>query len=378
MWTIQSAYEQGVASGRASAAFIKGRAEHVLGSYLGWLPGMSREEIGRVLMDYNRQRLEAVPSLSRYPELRGMKELIEAERRGIQEGAGLDDTIAAVHFDGQYYYHREITSKAKGKPPAHCSVAYFGDSDHGPLLATNLDTDIHEPYGAPDWPLLNEHLILGGVSSGVFLDERSPEIFPAPVYKLLARYCRTTDEAVELMERYNLFHGPGNMFVVDRGHNIAMVEKTACRIGVRRSRGFGFITAMTQEHPEIRAFVADRRAASLTARGLPNPCADTRYWDAQDVRRGIMSRLTAEAAKAPTLEKMRALMQYRGSDGVVADNGDVLAPGDPPIEHTIKTAIVCLGEARALWWTRDNERNIPSWDNRREDVVFRDVMLWKA
>ena len=30
------------------------------------------------------------------------------------------------------------------------------------------------------------------------LDEPSPEIFPAPVHKLVQRYCRTADEAVEL------------------------------------------------------------------------------------------------------------------------------------------------------------------------------------
>lgn len=348
-----------------------------MGSYLGWLPGMDREQIGRLLREYNHQRLDAVPSLAKYPELRGLRELIDAERRGVQEGAAMDDTLAAVHFDGQYYFHREIASKAQGRPAAHCSVAYFGDSDHGPLLATNLDTDIHEPYGPPDWPLLNEHLLCGGVSSGVFLDERSPETFPVPLYKLIARYCRSTAEVVEMLERYNLFFGPGNLIFIDRDHDIAMVEKTACRIGVRRAKGFGFVTAMTQEHPEISAFVAQRRAASLIARGLNNPCADTRYWDAQDQRRRIMNRLTAEAAKAPTLEKMRAMMQYRGKDGVVADNGDVLAPGDPPIEHTIKTAIVCLAEARALWWTRDNDRNIPSWDNRREDVTFKDVLLWK-
>ncbi|MCE9590181.1 MAG: hypothetical protein K8S99_06620 [Planctomycetes bacterium] len=376
MWTIGSWYEEGLAAGRALGEFIRGRAGHVLKSYLGWLPGKSREEIGRLLTEYNRKRLEATPDLAKFPELRGMRELIEAERRGIREGAGLDDVLAAVHFDGQTYFHREIAGKAQGAPKAHCSVAYFATSDHGPLLASNLDTDIHEPYAPPGWPLLNEHLIFGGVSSGVFLDESSPEIFPVPVFKLIARYCRSAPEAVEMLDRYRLFAGPGNLIIIDRDHRIAMIEKTACRMGVRWADGFGFITAMTQEDPAMKAFVSERRAASLVARGLPNPCADTRYWDAQDVRREIMNRLTADARSDPTLEKMRALMQYRGPDGVVADNGDILAPGDPPIEHTIKMQIICLAEARALWWTRDNARNIPSWENRREDVTFTDVLAW--
>src|SRR5690606_8730246 len=123
-------------------------------------------------------------------------------------------------------------------------------------------------------------------------------------------------------------------------------------------------------------FVAERRAASLQARGLSSPCADTRYWDAQDVRRAILNRLLDDARANPTLEKLRAMMQYRGPDGLVAGNGDVLHPGDPGIEHTLRTQIFCLAEGRALWWARDNARDIPSWENRREDVTFKDVWLW--
>jgi hypothetical protein len=134
---------------------------------------------------------------------------------------------------------------------------------------------------------------------------------------------------------------------------------------------------MTQEHPEIRAYVAERRAASLVARGLPSPCLDTRYWAAQDKRRELMNRLLEDARKAPTLEKMRALIQYRGPDGFVCGNGDVLFPGDPPTEYTVRTQLFCLAEGRALWWTRDNQRNIPTWQNRREDIHFSDVWLWK-
>jgi hypothetical protein len=180
-----------------------------------------------------------------------------------------------------------------------------------------------------------------------------------------------------MFTRYNHFWGPGNMIVVDRQHDVAMIEKTSCRIGVRRSTdGFGFVTAMTAQDPEINTFLADRRKASLVERGLPDPCADTRYWDAQDTRHNIMTRLLDEARANPTLESMRALMQYRGEDGVVCDNGDMLHPDDPPIEHTIKTQIWCLSEGRAQWWTRDNEKNIPSWENKREDIHFQDVSLW--
>ncbi|MCX5662662.1 MAG: hypothetical protein NTW19_23525 [Planctomycetota bacterium] len=376
MWTPRSSYEEAFAAAKARGEFLRAKSEHIVQLYVGQVGKGGRTEVARVLGESNRGRLAAAPDLQRYPELIGMRELIEAEWRGTRDGAGLDDAQAEACADGNYFLHRVIAS-GRFKPKAHCSVAYFPTSDHGALLASNLDTDINEPYTEPTWPLMNEHLIMGGVSSGVFLDEESPETFPAPVFKLIARYCWSTDEAVEMLTRYNLFWGPGNHIVIDRRGRVAMIEKSACRIGVRHSKdGFGFTTAMVSREPGMKAFLADRRAASLVDRKLPNPCADTRYWAAQDVRQEIMTRLLDDARKAPTLEKMRALMQYRGPDGVVCDNGDVLHPGDPPIEHTIRTMIVCLSKGRALWWTRDNERNIPSWQNRREDVVFKDVLLW--
>jgi hypothetical protein len=54
----------------------------------------------------------------------------------------------------------------------------------------------------------------------------------------------------------------------------------------------------------------------------------------------------------------------------------VLHPGDPPIEFTIKTQIISLTEARAWWWTRDNETGAPSWENPRPEVKFDNVATW--
>jgi len=375
VWTIESWYREAKASAEAGAEHLRKMAEFILRNYVKGLPGKSREEIGAILAKSNDDRLAAVPDLKKYPELRGMRELVAARWRGVREGAKLDDVVAAVIADGQFYYHRYLCGGVK--PKAQCSVAYFSTSDHGPLFAANLDSGIDEPYGPPDWPLASEHLVIGGVSSGVFLDEESPEIFPAPVIELVARYCRSTGEAVEMLTRYKHFWGPGNLLVIDRQHDIAMIEKTACRIGVRRTSGFGFITAMTAQHPEMRAFLEDRRAASLVDRGLPTPCPDTVYWELQQKRHDIMARLLDEARKAPTLEKLRALMQYRGKDGMVADNGDIIFPGGPPIEHTLRTHIVCLAEGRSLWWARDKKTGKPSWENRMPDVTFKDVMLWQ-
>jgi len=179
-----------------------------------------------------------------------------------------------------------------------------------------------------------------------------------------------------MLERYNHFWGPGNMIVIDRDKNVAMIEKSACRIGVRRSPdGFGFITAMTAEEPGMRAYLADRRAASLEARGLPEECADTAYWRGADQRHELMSELLDEARQEPTLEKLRSIIQFRDEErGQVCYNGEILFPGGPPCEYTLRTTIWLLAEGRALWWAKEGDK--PSFQNRKPDVEFSEVFLW--
>ena len=376
MWTPQNWYESGLAQGRAEGAHLRAVEDYKLELLEVGLPGLSRKEIGALLAENNAKRLSAAPDLSVYPELRGMRELIEAEQRGICEGAGMDEVQAASHFNGHFFYHREVLT-GRWVPKARCSVVFAPASDHGALFGANLDSGEDEPYGAPDWPSGNEHFVMGGVSSGVYLDEESPEIFPAPVMKLVERYCRNADEAVEMLSRYNHFWGPGNFLVADRGGRTAMIEKTACRIAVRWSAdGFGFVTAMTAEDPEMFAYLKERRAASLVSRGLDDPCSDTRYWELQDQRRVLMNRLMDEGRAKPTLDGVRGMLQYRGEDGMTCDNGDVLYPGDPPIEYTLRTFVTSLGEGRSWWWSRDKARDIPSWENPQEDVVYEGILKW--
>jgi hypothetical protein len=214
------------------------------------------------------------------------------------------------------------------------------------------------------------------------MDEESPEIFPAPVMKLVARYCRNTKEAVELLQRYNHFWGPCNALVVDRDSNVAMIEKTACRIAVRPSEdGFGFVTAMAQEDPAMRDYIADRREASLEARGLKAPCADTEYWAAQDKRHRLLKELLDEARKNPTFEVMREMMHFRCDT-----RGQTVYCGEPihcngeavgAFEHTLFTHITMLREGRAAWWTYDKAASTPVWQNPQPDAEFSDALLWR-
>lgn len=371
MWTAEEWYDEARAFAERNAAVARANAERCLQLLVDAATEWTREECVRELQKWNRERLDAVPDLSRYPELQGVRELVEARWRGWRDGAQMDDAQWASYCGWFSYYQRFLRIPGQ----ARCSCVYFPTSDRGPLFASNLDSSPSEAFGPPEW-IGGERFITGSVSSGVYLDELSPEIFPAPVHDLVNHHCATTDEGVEMFTRYNLFWGPCNFILVDRAHNVAMIEKSACRIGARRSPdGFGFVTAMTAEEPGMNAFLAERRDASVKARNLPPGNADEAYWAKQDKRRELMDGLLMEAKEHPTLDGLRGIMQFRSESlGNVAGNGERYLPDGPESEYTLRTTIWLLSEARAWWWARDGDT--PSWENRKEDVCFENVPLW--
>ncbi len=378
MWTPESWYRDARKIAEGKAKHLRDHAQMVITNMLRLVPQVPRAEVLEKLKQFNRQRLEALPDLARYPELRGMRDLVDAAWRGTRDGAEMDEDTWAASCSGIEFHQRFIVGGRLTPQRAHCSYIYFPTSEVGPILANNLDSCPEEPFMQPLWPAISEHLILGAVSSGVFLDEESPEIFPAPVYQLVARYCRTTEEAVEMFTRYNHFWGPCNLLLVDRNHKVAMIEKSSCRIGVRYSPdGFGFITAMTQEHPEIRRYVDTKKKQSLEARNLPTPCADTVYWNLQDQRLVLMNELLNEARKNPSIETLRRMIQFRDPKrGNVCGNGEVPFPEGPPLEHTLRTSIWRLRHGTALWWARDSKTGKPSFENPMPDVNYSNVWKW--
>ena len=374
MWTTDSWYEEGRAYAAGNTEWAHNYAWRGLELVKNDLAGATDEDVIQRLQAFNQQRLDAVPDLATYPELRGMRELIQAGWRGTRDGAGLTDAELACFVGAFPYYFRYLIT---GRAPVNCSYIFFPTSDVGPILANNLDSTPEEMFTEPHWPAVNEHLLIGSVSSGVFLDEESPELFPAPVEKLVARYCRTTEEAVEMFTRYNNFWGPANRIIIDRKKTVAIVEKSACRIGVRYSPdGFGFVTAGAAEDPVMHAYLQDRRTASLRARGLPDDCVDTRYWRCSDDRHALMTELLDEARQHPTLETLRQMIQFRDPQrGYVCYNGEVFHPGDPPVEFTLRTSIWLLREGKAQWWAKKGDT--PSFENRMPDHEYTDVLTWE-
>lgn len=375
MWTKEQWYQDAFNKTKGNPQYYKDFADYLLDTYKAHLQEMSEDAICNMLIEHNRKRLDAVPDLNIYPELRGMDDLIAAERRGIQDGGGLSDIQLAAWCDGMFMYRSGLVGAANNMSLG-CSAIYFPESDCGPLLAVNLDSSPDEPFEAPIWVPLNEHIIIAKVSSGIYNDEKSSEIFPAPVLKLLARYCRTTEEAVEMLELYNDFWGPANWLVMDQNKKTAMIEKSNCRIGVRWSDdGFGFVTAMTAEEPSFRKYLLSARDVYLKEHSLGADSPDQAYWDCADQRRELITELIDEAKAEPTLEKLRQIIQFRDEKrGKVCYNGETIHPDGPPVEHTIRTAIWLLREGQVIWWAKDGDT--PSFKNRKENIIFKDVLKW--
>lgn len=382
MWTIQGWYDEARKAAEADPAWYINMAKLHVKTYRQHLPDWSDEKILEAIEACNQERLDALPSTTKYPELRGMRDLIDAQWRGVTDGAKLDRMLSAMDRCKTFFIHRYIHGNRLERFAARCTCIYFPTSEAGAIMGNNLDADPDEPFNAPT-SIAGEHLVRGGVSSGVPMDEESPEIFPVPVHQLIERYCKTAAEAVEMFERYGDFWGPGNMIVADRDHNVAMIEKTAQRMSVRWSKdGFGFVTAMVQVDPELKKFVQQKRLDWLKSRGMdPDNCDDTVYWAAQDRRQKLMEELLEEARAKPTVEALRKMLQFRDDKrGWSAVCGEPIRPGVKGTgcyEHTLRTQVWLLAQGKAKWWAYDHKTGKPVWENPQPDVTFENDWKWQ-
>ena len=99
----------------------------------------AEEAVRRVVADYER-RLDALPSLTKYPEMKGMRECLVAYNRGYAKGAGITEKDVAV----QANHRKAITALTCCSKPETARVAssvsspgctriFFPTSDRGSL-----------------------------------------------------------------------------------------------------------------------------------------------------------------------------------------------------------------------------------------------------
>ncbi|MBI4028431.1 MAG: hypothetical protein HY360_25825 [Verrucomicrobia bacterium] len=356
-------YRQGLIHGQGQRAVGRNYTDLVRRTLAETLDLPVDEAVRRTVADY-QERLEALPSLTQYPELRGMRGCVVAYNLGMAEGADLTlhDAMLQANFLNmiteafRFNPNSEVQAAIEASLAAEpgCTLVYFPCSDRGPLVANNRD-GTYQPGHRQEEPtpiIANRAgLVVGCVSNGIFDDEVSPERFPVPVDLMAYEMCGTTDEAIDLYTRLNPFWGSRNQLIADCKGNSAVIEKSTCRCGLRKSaNGFSATTEMSAEEPVFKAYLWETREQSLQRRGLDHHSADWTYWKTCERRSARLLRLMDEAKGAPTFAKLeRIIYDHTGQPEQIHMDGTKCHPKQKDGEWSLRTTIWILNERRAFY-----------------------------
>ena len=232
----------------ASGVICAGKRD--LSEILADMARWSREDALDYAPDLHRRKMGAFPDLKTFPELEDMDQYEDEYPRGYAEGAGID--IREVLLEK---YHQEIYLLARGGgrlSEYNCSECYVPNTPNGPMLGLGRDdimswyTD--DPFGV-SWPPAVEQqseftdpfqanpdfgicLAPGGGARFEYEEDRAKTLFSVPVLQLVQDYCTNTEEAVEMLIRYNDYWGPCNLVVGDAEGDGALFEKSKYDYGV--------------------------------------------------------------------------------------------------------------------------------------------------
>lgn len=305
-----------------------------LAAVIGW----PTQTVSEKVRAFHRERLDAVPNLTVYTELRGYRDLLAEEERGMREADVDEDTLAlsqTLNFWRDTKLQQE-TGKAYFAMalPEKCRVLYVPETDRGAIHAKNVDDPLTywkpRPTHAPDTPWPYTHpLVFDGVGSGLHLDEMPPEIFPVDVLGLCREYCGTVAEATEFHVRYNYFWASGNRLIHDHKGNSIALEKTRCRIATRgpNEKGINFINGMGALDPEISAYQKHQRQKYLDQQGWTwEDSVDGRFFTSCENKWKNMARYVDELSLNPTYDNVKTLMGQRDRSGSMCLTGEKCHP----------------------------------------------------
>jgi len=282
-------------------------------------PDAAHLDLEKEVLNFDRERMRNPPDPVKYPETKRIADRLTSERKGFLDACEGNELARAFHYTWHFYYSRRLNTRYVGSPvgSAQCTAAFIRDSSEGgPLYGRNWDVVLNEwayslmepPRQAADGKRV---MFSKGVSCSVMLDEEPDDIFPVDPWELLPRYCSTVGEAVEFLQRYREFWGPGNSILVDANHDSVALEKANCRLGVRASQdGASAVTACSFMVPEMKAFKEECDRLSIERRGwTPENAPDWKYWRGADARYGRLLKLVADAARGtPSLWDMAHIM----------------------------------------------------------------------
>jgi len=314
--TPAEAYDRG----RKMAVAALPTLDHKMASDYTWARGayIGAEELDfpEEVLRFSHERMASELDLAQFPECRGLREVVEAERRGVVDVIS-DPYRAANLLDFPFFISRRLSTRYVGKqaPPSQCTAIAFHDTREGsPIIGSNGDDLLfryvgqdfkakNTPQNALEPMTINQVTCVGGVSSAVLCDEEPDCLFPVQLDLVIPSKVTDLREYIGYLERYRDFWGPGNQLWTDGQGTFAATEKANVRMGVRFSDGWAAVTACSYLTPAMNAFKKERDLLSYQARGWdPDDNPDRSYWDGDETRyRRLLVLTEAEHARGATL-----------------------------------------------------------------------------
>jgi hypothetical protein len=378
--------EQAYAQGRAAGEMYRGGADSVeqrVQNSRRWIeaqyPAAKDLDFRRELLEFDQLRMSADLDLPKFPECRGLRELVESERKGFTDVCE-DPFLRAFHFNNYWYGSRVLNVRYVGKAPepSRCTDFWFANTrEGGPVNGCNRD-DVRENYtsfppprggGGPE-RRFTQITQVGGVSAAVLCDEAPEDWFPVNLDWISLADIRTLPEYMRFLERYRDFWGPGNKIFVDPELNLVAVEKANRRMGVRYSTdGCCAITACAYLVPEMAAFKKERDAVSLKARGWTEDNPDSRYWEGCERRyRRLLKLVDEENRRGATLigAARIALDHAVPFPDRICVAGERGHPDEQLQNWTLQTYVGCGSgpNRRMLCWQMDPTQPIPIYKTK--------------
>jgi hypothetical protein len=342
--TKDDAYQRGFTAGKAGGFFSKDVVADIESYFPGWkqeFPLSAHLDYGAEIVKLWKERLDADLDLTKYPECRGLREIVHAEHQGYLDATGGNERAAAYHYNWSYYLRLRLSTRyfgfaddQTGKPSrylagasagvrAECTAIWFQDTPDGHVMGKNLDTSPRQiigrqiPCALPGAGVAGVSLA-GTATACMFCDEEPDDIFPVNIDYILPQDIKRVRDYVPFRYRYRQFCGPGNGVYVDETGDSVAIEQTNCRMGWRYAEGgVSAVTGLAYQTPELRALKAERDQLSLDKRGWGHGAPDWVYWKRCNARYDRLMRLVAdESRRGPTLEGMaRILLDSEGGSG---------------------------------------------------------------
>jgi len=266
----------------------------------------------------HKKNLTGSPDKDKYPEVQGLAAYKDEEAKGIADVFRVDYRRVLLCKGYRGLMYTRITEGWEEEPCEleKCTTVIFKESPVGPIIGRNMDSGIQtmaglQTYGEPvlhqypeemGYSYLADHTATN--SKGLVIQGSSIQYPNEPMPKpgfivdendLILRFCKTVDDTLRLIERYNPFFAPTpcNLAVLDANGNAAIVERTKNTFAVRKT-----------DRKSI--FTTDGVAIEEKTRKIQGE--NTQIYQFNLKRHRLIDNLLLKEEKAPSVEAMQRIM----------------------------------------------------------------------